>query len=288
MQTTLLKIEFTIDEKLAEEADEFLASKAAHGWEETPLEGGVKITLYLEDHALGRDIAKEFHARFPDAGVTCTEEEPEDWAMAWKDFFNPVTCGDTFKIFPPWLENGDDNGVTHIVIEPKMAFGTGHHPTTSLCLATIGSLSESGVIEPGRTFLDLGTGSGILGIGLAKLGLKGVCLDNDPLAIPCAVENAVANNVADSLELAVGTIESLGKDVRFDLVVANILSGPLIEMAPDILAHLAPGGSLILSGILADKQSDAVASAYARLGLSAPHRYVEGEWICLVWERIGA
>lgn len=287
MPPTLLKIEFTLAENLAEEVDEFLAAKVAHGWEETPMDDGLKITLYLEDHALGRTIAKEFQTRFHDAVVTCAEEEPEDWAMAWKDFFNPVNCGETFKIFPPWLEENEDNGTTHIVIEPKMAFGTGHHPTTSLCLATIGDFSKSGAIKPGRTFLDLGTGSGILGIGLAKLGLKGVGLDIDPLAIPCAVENAKANDVADALDLAVGTIESVGEDVLFDVVVANILSGPLIEMAPDILAHVASGGSLILSGILADKQSDAVANAYAKRGLGRPQRFVEGEWVCLVWKRIG-
>ncbi len=287
MQSTLLKIEFTIAEDLAEEAGEFLAAKAAHGWEEESLAEGLRITLYLEDHALGRTIADEFRERFLDAGVSCTEQEPEDWAMAWKDFFNPVTCGETFKIFPPWLENDEQNGTTHIVIEPKMAFGTGHHPTTSLCLATIGSLRGSGAIKEGNTFLDLGTGSGILGIGLAKLGLAGVGLDIDPLAIPCAVENAQVNNVAESLDLAVGTIDSVGRDAVFDVIVANILSGPLIEMAPKLLEHVARGGSLVLSGILADKQSDAVAAAYERLGIGEPQRFVEGEWVCLVWERIG-
>jgi ribosomal protein L11 methyltransferase len=288
MKSTLLKIEFTITEDLADVVGEFLTAKVAHGWEEMPLEDGLKITLYLEDHALGQSIAKEFQARFQDAGVTCVEEEPEDWAMAWKDFFNPVTCGEKFTIFPPWLNGNEDNGTTHIVIEPKMAFGTGHHPTTSLCLATIGSLAGSGAIKPGNTFLDLGTGSGILGIGLAKLGLKGVGLDNDPLAIPCAVENAEINGVADSLDLAVGTIDSLGEDILFDVIVANILSGPLIEMASDLLAHIAEGGSLVLSGILADKQSDAVAAAYAKRGIGEPQRFIEGEWVCLVWERIGA
>lgn len=286
--STLLKIEFTIDEEFAEQAGEFISSKAAHGWEETPINDKVKITLYLEDHPLGHEIAKDFQAQFPGASVSCTEKEPEDWAMAWKDFFNPVNCGETFKIFPPWLNDDEKNGTTHIVIEPKMAFGTGHHPTTSLCLATIGTLAKSGAIKPGQSFLDLGTGSGILGIGLGKLGLKGIGLDIDPLAIPCAVENAEINGVADQFELAVGTIDSVGKEVRFDVVVANILSGPLIEMASDLLGHVAPGGSLVLSGILADKQSDAVAEAYERRGIGTPQRFVEGEWVCLVWEKIGA
>lgn len=285
--STLLKIEFTVPEELAEETGIFITSKAAHGWEEEITDEGMKMTLYLEDHPLGHEIVKEFQTRFAECGVTYSEQEPEDWVMAWKDFFNPVNCGETFKIFPPWLNNNEENGTTHIVIEPKMAFGTGHHPTTSLCLATIGDLAESGTIKAGQSFLDLGTGSGILGIGLSKLGLKGVGLDIDPLAIPCAVENAEINDVADSMELAVGTLECVDKDVHFDVIVANILSGPLIEMADGLLAHVAPGGSLVLSGILADKQSDAVADAYERRGIGAPERFIEGEWVCLVWKNIG-
>ncbi|WP_319543952.1 50S ribosomal protein L11 methyltransferase [uncultured Pseudodesulfovibrio sp.] len=284
--STLLKIEFTIPEEIADEAGVFIASKIPHGWEETPVENGRRITLYLEDHPLGQEVASEFQTRFIDADVVATEETPEDWVMAWKDFFVPVNCGETFKIFPPWLNEDEANGTTHIVIEPKMAFGTGHHPTTSLCLGTIGTLAKEKHIHPGQTFLDLGTGSGILAIGLAKAGLSGMGLDNDPIAIPCALENAQVNDVADSVEMAVGTIDCLDGNAQFDLIVANILSGPLIEIADDILAHIAPGGALVLSGILADKQSDAVAEAYDRRGIGMPQRFVEGEWVCLVWENI--
>ncbi|BCS87207.1 50S ribosomal protein L11 methyltransferase [Pseudodesulfovibrio sediminis] len=286
--STLLKIEFIIAEELADEAGVFIVSKVPHGWEETPIEGGRKITLYLEDHPLGMEVVKEFQARFPDGDVTYGEEEPEDWAMAWKDFFVPVNCGESFKIFPPWLSDDDDTTTKHITIEPKMAFGTGHHPTTSLCLATIGDLAKSEVILPGQTFLDLGTGSGILGIGLSMLGLTGVALDIDPLAVSCAVENAGINDVAECMELAVGSIDCLADDVEFDLVVANILSGPLIEMASDILARIKPGGSLVLSGILVDKQSDAVADAYEKRGIGQPQRFTEGEWVCLTWDNIGS
>lgn len=285
--STLLKIEFDLTEEIADEAGEFIASKVPHGWEETPTDGGRHFTLYLEDHPLGMEMVREFQAHFPDAKVKHSEQESEDWAMAWKDFFNPVNCGETFKILPPWLEDGQENGTTHIVIEPKMAFGTGHHPTTSLCLSTIGKLAKAGIIEAGQTFLDLGTGSGILGIGLGKLGLTGKCLDIDPQAIVCAVENVENNNVSDKMELAVGSIDCLASGLQFDLVVANILSGPLIEMSHDITSHVKPGGSLVLSGILAEKQSDAVAEAYERRGIGTPDRYIEGEWVCLVWENIG-
>lgn len=285
--STLLKIEFTILEALADEAGVYIASKVPHGWEETQLEDKRHFTLYLEDHPLGMELVREFEAEFPDADVRHGEQESEDWAMSWKDFFNPVNCGETFKILPPWLENGTDNGMTHIVIEPKMAFGTGHHPTTALCLETIGTLLQSGKISASQRFLDLGTGSGILGIGLCKLGMSGVGLDIDPQAIVCARENVAANNVVDGFDLAVGSIESLDPSQTFDLVVANILSGPLIEMAQDITARTKPGGSLILSGILADKQADAVTEAYVRQSLGQPERLVQGEWACLVWSQVG-
>ncbi|WP_316900495.1 50S ribosomal protein L11 methyltransferase [Pseudodesulfovibrio indicus] len=284
--STLLKIEFTIPEDAADAAGVFIAAKVPHGWEETPAGDNRKITMYLEDHPLAMEMVREFEARFPEGGVTWSEQESEDWAVAWKDFFNPVNCGETFRIYPPWLEDGEENGTTHIVIEPKMAFGTGHHPTTSLCLATIGRLAGSGAISEGQEFLDLGTGSGILGIGLSKLGLTGLGLDIDPQAVVCAAENLEANGVADSMTLAVGSIDCVEPGRTFDLVVANILSGPLIEMAGEIVARVKPGGSLVLSGILADKQSDAVAEAYGRRGLGEPQRFVEGEWICLVWEHL--
>ncbi len=286
--STLLKIEFDMNEEQADEAGVFISAKVQHGWEETPIEGGRHFTMYLEDHPLGMEMIGEFQAAFPDVDVKHSEEESEEWAMAWKDFFNPVNCGETFKILPPWLEDEEENGTTHIVIEPKMAFGTGHHPTTALCLETIGKLAKSGVIKPGQTFLDLGTGSGILGIGLCKLGLKGSGLDIDPQAIVCAVENGDANDVSDTLEFAVGSIDCLAEDLKFDIVVANILSGPLIEMAVDITSHVKPGGSLILSGILAEKQADAVAKTYERRGIGPHDRYLDGDWACLVWEKIEA
>jgi len=285
--STLLKIEFMISEDKADEAGVFISSKVPHGWEETPVENGRLFTLYLEDHSLFIEMVREFKTHFPDSDVKHSEQESEDWSMAWKDFFNPVNCGETFRILPPWLEDGVDDSTTHIVIEPKMAFGTGHHPTTALCLETIGKLAKTDAIRPGQTFLDLGTGSGILAIGLCKLGLTGTALDIDPQAVECAVENVEANDVTGCLDLAVGSIDCLDENFKFELVVANILSGPLIEMAVDITSHVKPGGSLILSGILADKQADAVTKAYEKLDIGSPQRFIEGEWICLVWENVG-
>lgn len=284
---TLLKIQFTLPADLAEAAGEFIAAKVPHGWEETPEGDSMRFTIFLEDHSLGMEVVEAIRNQWPDCGVTHSEQESENWAMAWKDFFNPVNCGDHFRILPPWLDEEDDETM-HIVIEPKMAFGTGHHPTTSVCLAAIGDLAGEGLIRKGQTFLDLGTGSGILGIGLCKLGLTGIGLDIDPQAIECARENLTANDVADAMELAVASADSLDEDEFYDVVVANILSGPLIEMAGDILPHVKPGGCLILSGILAEKQADAVAQTYARRGIGQPEIRIDGEWAGLIWRKVGA
>ncbi|MDD3312026.1 50S ribosomal protein L11 methyltransferase [Pseudodesulfovibrio sp.] len=286
--STLLKIEFNVPETEADAAGVFIAARAPHGWEETPRGDQRHFTLYLEDHPLGMEMVREFEARFPAGEVAHSEQESENWAMAWKDFFIPVNCGETFTIVPPWLQDQCADGHTCITIEPKMAFGTGHHPTTSLCLQVIADLMKKGRIKAGGAFLDLGTGSGILAIGLCKLGLTGLAVDIDPQAVVCARENVAANGVADAVTLTVGTVDSLDESVQFDTVVANILSGPLIEIAHLLAPRVREGGNLILSGILADRQADAVAGAYVRQGLDEPERRIDGEWAALIWENVGA
>jgi ribosomal protein L11 methyltransferase len=282
---TLLKIEFSVPADESDECAEFLSSKVPHGWEEIESGGRANYTLFLEDHPLGMELVREIETRFPGCGLKYHEQESEDWAMAWKDFFAPVSCGDRFEILPPWLKDQMDDGMTHIVIEPKMAFGTGHHPTTSLCLELIGELSKEGRITKGMEFLDMGTGSGILAIGLAKLGLEGLAVDIDAQAVVCARENVNANDCAENIVLSVGGVESVAADRTYDLVVANILSGPLIEMAGDLVRHVKKGGSLILSGILAE-QAERVAAAYERRGLPRPEIFRQGEWVALLWKEV--
>ena len=285
--TALLKIEFIVPASRVDGVIQFLSPRVAHGWEETPVENGVRFRLYLEDHPFGMNLLREIGAAFPGCGVTHGEQENENWTLAWKDFFNPIACGEKFTIYPPWIDSSQDDGSMHIVIEPKMAFGTGHHATTALCLEAIGDLVTSGRIKPGQHFLDLGTGSGILGIGLAKMGLIGIGVDIDPLAVACAEENLRTNNVSGAMTLAAGGVDCLSPEARFDIVVANILSGPLIEMADAIISHVKAGGCLILSGILAELQADAVAQAYTRRGLAQPRIVVRGEWASLTWDSVG-
>lgn len=284
----LYRVQFTVPAEpgrdVAEELAAFMAERSAPGWEEEETPRGLLCRVFFELPETADRVAGEARRRWPGCEPEITEQEPENWALAWKDFFVPVACGERFEVLPPWLKDSASPEFTPIVIEPKMAFGTGHHATTALCLAAIGELFGDGAYAD-RRFLDLGTGSGILSIGLAMLGLTGRGLDIDPDALACAVENVAANRVADKVDLAVGSLELLGENERFDVVVANILSGPLIQMAPRLAAAVAPGGRLILSGILVE-QADAVIAAYRARGLNEPEKRIDGEWVALLWPEI--
>ena len=153
-------------------------------------------------------------------------------------------------MLPPWLfESTPLEGRKPIIIEPKSAFGTGHHNTTVLCLEAITELLASGRLKAGQRFFDVGTGSGILGIACCLNGLAGLGSDIDPVAVDNALENVVINKVADDFRIVPGSAEA-GEGEQFDLVVANILAGPLRELAPALIARMKPGACLVLSGCL--------------------------------------
>jgi len=283
MTTSLLKIEFSLPPADYDAAVVFLSGAIQHGWEESQaVDGTTHFSTYLENHEAGHAVARQIKELWPGSGIRTEESMSQDWGQSWREFFTPIECGGRFEILPPWLsEEGHDN-LTPIIIEPKMAFGTGHHPTTALCLACLADLHRAGHLAKGMEFLDLGTGSGILGIGLAKLGLSGLGLDIDPQATACATENAQINNVADTFRVAVGGINTVPEGTLFQVVVANILSKPLIFMAPDIVRRITPGGCLALSGILVEQAPDVV-RAYVRLGLPEPELRVSGDWCALLW-----
>jgi ribosomal protein L11 methyltransferase len=203
-----------------------------------------------------------------------------DWGSAWKKYFTPIPIGSRFVVLPPWSTERPQQAEP-ILIEPKMAFGTGHHQTTALCLHGMVRLADEDRIKPGRSFLDLGTGSGILAIAAVKLGLTGLGLDIDPVAIDNARENAALNHVQKELELAVGSIEAV-QDRCFDLILANILANPLMDMAAPITAALSRPGVLMLSGILRD-QAEHVTAAYMAQGLPRPEISFAQEWALIVF-----
>jgi len=268
----------------AQDADTLLALLAlhiSHGWEERSLPTGELVcTVYCTAPASAQALQDSVAHALPCASVRVTMEEEKDWAEAWKEFFTPVEGGEHFLVLAPWMTSEREHTQRiPIVIEPKTAFGTGHHETTALCLAAISSLYAEGVIRAGMRFLDLGTGSGILGLACTKLGLTGEGLDIDLSAVENALENRAANaiNPADFVVRLGGMEEAAGP---YDFIVANILAAPLREMAPTIAALSPP--ALVLSGLL-EIQADAVEAAYLEQGYAKARRMIRGEWAALVF-----
>ena len=244
-----------------------------------PTAGRALVVAYFGDRAAAEAAAKAAVATGAEAEVA--EIPDQDWGETWKKGLAPMTIGRAF-VRPSWIDVPVPAGLAEIVLDPGMAFGTGTHPTTSLCLAALSDLLAA---RPGARVLDVGTGSGLLAIAASKLGAGQVAgNDNDPIAVRVARENAALNGVAlhfDERDVA-------AQAGPFDLVLANILANTLVALAPAIAAQLAPGGVVLLSGILTP-QEDEVRAAYLAAGLrplpGGDRR--QDEWSLLVLERPG-
>ncbi|WP_118985608.1 50S ribosomal protein L11 methyltransferase [Photorhabdus sp. CRCIA-P01] len=180
--------------------------------------------------------------------------EDKDWEREWMDNFHPMRFGNRLWICPSWRDVPDPDAV-NVMLDPGLAFGTGTHPTTSLCLQWLDSLNLEG-----KTVIDFGCGSGILAIAALKLGAThAIGIDIDPQAIQASRDNAERNGVLERLTLYLA--KNTPTDLESDVVIANILAGPLRELAPVIGALPKPGGLLGLSGILTN-QAESVIQAY--------------------------
>jgi ribosomal protein L11 methyltransferase len=197
-----------------------------------------------------------------------------DWNKLWKKGFHPIDVGRRFTILPPWEKKGKNR--INLVIDPGMAFGTGHHGTTRSCLV----LMERYARRSGKkNFLDLGTGTGILAIAATHLGYKKVvAVDIDPLAIAASRKNAKLNK-AKGIEIRTGSIA----DIRgtYDFIAANLISGVLAPLAPAIATRLKPRGFAVLSGILSGQERE-VLDAMLRTGLQTLEEYYDDKWVSLV------
>lgn len=204
----------------------------------------------------------------------------QDWNESWKKDFKPVDAGNRFTVIPPWEQ--PQPGRINLVIDPAMAFGTGHHETTSSCLA----LMEKYSADCGsKSFLDLGTGTGILAIAAAKLGYHRIAgIDTDPLAVDAGLLN-IAINRTPNVDIRPGTLSE--GEPSYDVIAANLISGVLVQLASAIAAHLNPGGVGILSGILTG-QDDEVVEAMEQAGLALVERHPDGKWTSLVMKRHSA
>ena len=212
-------------------------------------------------------------------GGDLAEVPDEDWGEGWKKDFKALDVG-RVRVRPSWIDAAPPPGSVEVVLDPGMAFGTGTHPTTSLCLAALSDLLSA---RPGASLLDVGTGSGLLAIAARKLGAGRVAAnDVDPIAIDVARENAARNGAA--LELTGAPVEAIAG--TFDVVVANILANVLVALAPTLAGRVAPGGVLLLSGILGP-QEDEVRRAHVAAGLEPVEGgdRRDGEWSLLALRR---
>jgi ribosomal protein L11 methyltransferase len=222
------------------------------------------------------------YSSFPAPEVTLLGEE--DWATSWKAHFKPFEIGQGLLITPSWEECKNEENRAVIVLDPGMAFGTGGHETTRLCLECLETLLVPAPQEIATMkVLDLGTGSGILAIAAAKLGAPLTdAVDIDHQAVAIAAENCLLNGVAGQINCHTTPLEQLGGD--YNIILANILAEELVRLAPEIVSRLKPDGSLILSGILAERE-ELVRNGFDPFPLVFEASLAAGEWRCLHYRR---
>lgn len=235
-----------------------------------------RVTGLFPSEALSADLESRLaRAAGRELEVDWVPVEASDWANAWKDHFSAFPVGQRLWVRPSWAPAGPPSGRVEVVLDPGMAFGTGYHPTTRLCLRW---LEDRLGPDSAPVILDYGCGSGILAIAAAKLGApRVVAVDNDPAALEATRANAEANGVGERIEARTPQ-EELGDKAPFPCVVANILSRTLIELADDLTEATAVGGELVLAGLLAP-QADAVREAFPDFRWGP--RVREGEWVRL-------
>jgi len=205
----------------------------------------------------------------------------EDWGRNWKKHFKPLPVGNRLLIAPPWEHGPFPQARILIRIDPAMAFGTGHHATTRMCLQGLEALMDQWPEGRGPLVLDVGTGTGILAIAAASLGARRVvAIDTDPEACDAARGNLTLHECADRVELLCGGIDALEPVLRPDLTLANLDTRTLCPLFPTLGTLLGQGGRLIVGGILVEDEDKVTAAL--KLSLRVLDRRVEEEWLCLI------
>jgi ribosomal protein L11 methyltransferase len=228
-----------------------------------------------------RDLRK-IYPGFGAEPASWRQLEEKNWANSWRRFFTPIKIGRLLWITPPWIAPPKSRRRHVITIEPGMAFGTGTHATTRGCLEFLEPLAAR--FDGGElTALDVGTGSGILAIALVKLGAASVvALDNDPVALKVARGNVRVNDAGRKIRLARTKLADL--DERFGVVVANLTAETILDLADALEARVAPGGYLVLSGVL-DCQARDVLGRFAPARFALLGRRHEKEWLTLLLKK---
>lgn len=248
---------------------------------------GVIVKAYLSESSFLNETVEEIKAAITnltnfniDIGenvVSIVEVNEEDWATAWKQYYHPVKISERFTIVPTW-EDYTPVSTDELIIEldPGMAFGTGTHPTTVMCLQGLEK-----VVKEGDTVIDIGTGSGVLSIGAALLGAKSVhALDLDEVAVRSAQENVVLNKVEDTVSVFHGNLLNTVKEPA-DVVVANILAEIIMSFTDDAFSIVKPGGLYVTSGIIGAKRDD-VKAALEASGFAIKEVLLMEDWVAII------
>ena len=241
----------------------------------------VKVHMYLAPDENPAEVLPLFKERLEASGIpyelATNGVEQEDWQNAWKKYYHAMDIGKRLAIVPGWEQYDTDR--TAITMDPGMAFGTGTHETTALCLEV---LDER--VRGGERVLDIGTGSGILAIAALKLGAAAAeGVDIDPMCVRTAGENAVRNGVEDRLTVLVGDLSDKASGV-YDLITANIVAAAILSLAPHVPALLAPGAVFIASGII-DTRKEEVLAGLRAAGLEPFDVREKRGWVCIVFSK---
>ena len=253
--------------------------------EAPPARGTVTIKTYLPV-----DSTSEERAHRIDAGVRLVSQlapvsplqqrvlDEEEWQNQWKKHFHVLHVGRRIVVCPTWQDYSPKDSEIVIALDPGMAFGTGHHPSTRACLEELEYL-----VRPGMDILDLGCGSGVLSIAAAKLGAKSALgIDIDPTAVKVARQNVRFNGLARSIRIAQGSLpHPMAGAGNWDVAVANISARAVSSMALELVSTIRPSGTIVASGIVEDNR-DGVEQAFRAAGGALQHAVEDGEWVTLV------
>ncbi len=250
--------------------------------------GAVTVSVYwaLPDAEVSETkvILREGLAETEDNGtpaqpgrITIRKVQPKDWSESWKRHFRPIEIGRALLVKPTWSKRAPKSGQRVVLLDPGLSFGTGQHATTNFCLTQVAAQRRAGAVQ---SFMDMGTGSGILAIAAAKLGYVPVrAFDFDPDCVRITGENAVLNEVAEAVKPELADVTKLPRKAKeqFDVVCANLICDLLIAERDRILARLKPAGALVLAGILATQFPDVVA-AFGTAGWKLVKAKTDKEW----------
>jgi ribosomal protein L11 methyltransferase len=295
-KATWIEVRLLVPARMQEEAGLFLTEFSGRGviFEDDPGGEGVVLRAFFRAEEFGAWQQNELqnylsrlreHELYP-LGLEVRQAAEEDWAEAWKEHFKPLKVTERLVIRPPWEDYEAGPGETVLIIYPGMAFGTGRHPTTLLCLKALEQVWEdmAGPGSPGTwQVLDVGTGTGILALAAARLGAKVLAIDVDPEAVAAALDNVRLNALEDLVWVEATPINALRQ--QFALILANLTAADLSHWAEALAGRTIPGGVLIVSGFLT-QDLPTVAARFAHYGLTQAGRLAQEEWSALILRRL--